>query len=72
MGYFSYHATAKHLIREGKLVGWYYADKYHGISPALVLQFDDAAHLVMPIRAHRWPEYLPILPPDRRLLDKKG
>ena len=63
MPYFNYHATAKHLICSGKLIRHYFTESYRGISPALVLVFDDPAHPVMPIRAHRFDEYLPLLPP---------
>ena len=61
MSYFSYHATAKHLIRAGKLTRWYITERHGAISPALVLVFDDAKHPVMPIREPRWEEYLPLL-----------
>ena len=57
MAYFNYHATAKRLIREGKLRGYVVVEKYKNISPALLLFFDDARHPVMPIREHRWEEY---------------
>ena len=67
MAYFSYHATAKHLIAAGKLSRWYFTEYYRGISPALVLHFDDVSHPVMPIRAHRFAEYLPLLPQDKHL-----
>ena len=61
MSYFNYHATAKKLINEGKLISFYFTDKYNSISPALVLIFDDIFHPVMPIRENRWDEYLSIL-----------
>lgn len=61
MTYFSYHATAKKLIAEKKLISYYFTEKYNGISPALVLVFDDLRHPRMPIRKHRWTEYLPLL-----------
>ena len=61
MAYFSYHATAKRLIREGKLVDYYIAEQYRRISPALVLVFRDEKHPVMPIREYRWEEYLPLI-----------
>ena len=57
MAYFNYHATAKRLIREGKLRGYVVVEKYKNISPALLLFFDDTRHPVMPIREHRWEEY---------------
>lgn len=62
MSYFSYHATAKKLIREGKLSHFYFTADHKGICPALVLVFRDQNHPVMPIRHHRWEEYLPLLP----------
>lgn len=62
MPYFNYHATAKKLIAEGKLMGYRFAEQYHGISPALLLFFDDIRHPIMPIRQHRWEEYLALLP----------
>lgn len=55
--YYNYHATAKKLIQEGKLINWYITEKYNNIRPALVLEFDDAKHPVMPIRQHKWDEY---------------
>ena len=61
MSYFNYHATAKRLISEGKLCGYYFTEKHNSISPALVLLFNDAKHPVMPIRQHRWEEYLQLI-----------
>ena len=61
MPYFNYHATAKRLIANGKLLDYYISENYRGVSPALVLVFDDAKHPFMPIREHRWEEYLPLL-----------
>lgn len=61
MKYFNYHATAKKLIAEGKLIGYYFTDKYKNISPALILLFDDIRHPVMPIREQHWHEYIPFI-----------
>lgn len=61
MAYFNYHATAKKLISEGKLIGYYFTDKHGKISPALVLVFANSRHHLMPIRKERWQEYLPLL-----------
>ena len=61
MPYFNYHATAKRLIRKGKLITWRVVGEYNGISPALLLFFDDPAHPIMPIREARFEEYLPLL-----------
>lgn len=69
MGYFNYHATAKKLLEEGKLICWYYTEKHNQISPALVLVLDDFAHPKMPIREYRWEEYLPLLPIEREIVD---
>ena len=63
MPYFNYHATAKRLIREGKLRSYYFTERYGAISPAMVLIFEDYKHPVMPIREARWAEYFPLLPP---------
>lgn len=68
MSYFNYHATAKRLIAEEKLIGYYFTKKYHSISPALVLLFDDFKHPVMPIREYRWEEYLPLLSEDKWII----
>lgn len=65
--YYNYHATAKRLIREKKLIGYFFTENHRGISPALVLIFDDYVHPEMPIRKHRWEEYLPLLPNELRI-----
>ncbi len=67
MPYFNYHAAAKRLIGEGRLIGYFYTEKHKNISPALVLLFDDAKHPVMPIRYSRWKEYIPLLPVEKEL-----
>lgn len=61
MGYYNYHATAKRLISEGKLIGYYYTKRYRCIAPALVLIFNDPIHHIMPIREYRWVEYIGLL-----------
>ena len=61
MGYFSYHAMVRRLIREGRLQGYRIVPVYRGISPALLLFFDDARRPVLPIREHKFDEYLPLL-----------
>ena len=61
MPYFNYHATAKRLIREGKLIHYYITERHGSIAPALVLCFDDEKHPVMPIREERWEEYWGVL-----------
>ncbi len=65
MSYFNYHATAKRLISEGKLIKYYFTDRYGKISPALILVFDDDLHSVMPIREYRFDEYMKLLPKEK-------
>jgi hypothetical protein len=57
--YYNYHATAKKLIADGHLVDYTFLDKYHKISPCLLLVFDN--HAPMPIREYRWGEYMPLI-----------
>ena len=63
--YFNYHATAKKLIQDGKLIRYCFVKKHNSISPALILIFDDVKHQVMPIRKERWDEYIKILPYEK-------
>jgi len=65
MSYYSYHGIAKKLIKENKLLAYYFTDNHNNISPALVLIFNDSRHHVIPIRQYRWVEYLPLL--DKKL-----
>ena len=67
MGYFNYHATAKRLIKDGKLKEYRFISEYNGIKNVLLLIFDDERHPVMPIRKERWREYSDLLNinPDR-------
>lgn len=67
MGYFNYHGIAKRLISQGKLTGYLFTDKHPSFSPALILFFDDESHPVMPIREHRFSEYLPLLPKNKEI-----
>ncbi len=67
MAYYNYHGTAQKLLQEGKLVAWYHTERHNQIAPALVLIFDDASHPVMPIRKHRWDEYLLTLPKEKQI-----
>lgn len=61
MSYFNYHSTAKSLIKQGKLQGYYFTENYNNIRPALVLLFNDQKHPAMPIRQHKWYEYFPLI-----------
>lgn len=57
--YYNYHAKAKRLIAEGHLTEYRFVDEYNGISPCLLLIFDNQRP--MPIRQYRWDEYLAII-----------
>ena len=59
MAYFNYHAKAKRLIQDGFLINYEFIENYNGIKPALVLYFKN--NKPMPIRKHKWEEYLNIL-----------
>lgn len=59
MSYFNYHAKAKNLISKGELVKYEFVDNWNDIKPALVLYFQHDKP--MPIREHRWSEYLPLI-----------
>lgn len=59
MSYFNYHARAKNLIKNGELLYYTIVENYNNISPALVLYFKN--HKPMPIREHRFDEYLELL-----------
>ena len=72
MPYFNYHATAKRLIREGRLVRYYFSERHGSVSPALVPVFDDARHPVMPIRRERWEEYAPLLAKEAGAEERKN
>lgn len=59
MTYFNYHAKAKKLIAEGHCTHAEVVDSHNGISPALLLHFDN--HLSMPIRQEKWEAYFDLL-----------
>ena len=59
MAYFNYHAKAKKLIAKGLLIHYEIVNNWNGISPAFVLYFDN--NRPMPVREHRFEEYLKIL-----------
>lgn len=56
--YYNYHAKAKQLIKDGHLIHVEIVDDWNGISPAMVLYFDN--NKPMPIRQYRWDEYMEI------------
>lgn len=57
--YYNYHAKIKKLISAGELKGAKIFDEWNKISPALVLFF--ASHPPMPVRIHKWQEYILML-----------
>lgn len=59
MAYFNYHAKAQGLIKSGHCAKAEIVERYKDISPALILYFDN--HIQMPIRLHRFDEYLELL-----------
>ncbi len=61
MPYFNYHAQAKKLIKDNKLIKYYLTEKHNDISPALVLVFNDKNHPIMPIRREHWQEYFDLI-----------
>ena len=61
MGYFNYHACAKKLLREGKLIGFKANKDISGNVTGLILFFNDLKHPVMSIKKGRVCEYLPYL-----------
>lgn len=56
--YFNYHAKIKKLISQGEFVRFEIVDNYSGIKPAMILYFKN--HPPMPVREHRFDEYLKI------------
>jgi hypothetical protein len=57
--YYNYHAQAKRLISDGHLTSYELIERHNGISPCLLLYFDN--HKPMPIREHRWNEYFELM-----------
>lgn len=57
--YFNYHAKVKRLIEEGHALDFEFLPEYHKISPCLLIFFDNQKP--MPIREHRFQEYIFLL-----------
>lgn len=57
--YFNYHAKAKNLIKNRKLIAFKITSNHNGISPALMLYF--SCNQPMPIREDRWQEYFSLI-----------
>ncbi|MBQ4049779.1 MAG: thermostable hemolysin delta-VPH [Clostridia bacterium] len=70
--YYNYHATATKLIKQNKLICYYFTDEHNGIRPALVLIFDDEKHPVMPVRKEKFLQYLALLPSDKKVVCPKS
>ncbi len=64
MGYFNYHAVAKNMIYDEKLIG-YEILEIDGKS-VLFLYFDDIKHPIMKIKSDKIPEYLPLIEKKRK------
>lgn len=54
--YFNYHAKLKNLIQTGHAVGFERFVEYHGISPCILIYFDNGDK--WPVREYRFDEYL--------------
>ena len=59
MSYYNYHAMAKRLLKNNNCIAATIFKKYHHISPALVLYFEN--HKPIPIREYMWNDYIEIL-----------
>ena len=59
MSYYNYHAMAKKLLNNNNCIGATIFYKYHHISPALVLYFEN--NKPIPIRQYMWKDYLETL-----------
>ena len=64
MSYFNYHAVAKNMIKNKKLLS-YEIFEVDGKS-VLLLYFDDIKHQTMKIKSERIPEYLPLIEENRK------
>ena len=64
MSYFNYHAVAKNMIKNQKLLS-YEIFEVDGKS-VLLLYFDDIKHQTMKIKSERIPEYLPLIEKNRK------
>ena len=68
MRYFNYHAKVKKLISHGELISFEIVEKYHNISPCMILYFKN--HPPMPIREHHFQEYLNFINGNHKNIDK--
>ena len=64
MSYFNYHAVAKNMIKNQKLLS-YEILEIDGKS-VLLLYFDDINHPIMKIKSDKIPEYLTLIEKNRK------
>lgn len=57
---YPYHNIIKKRIKEGELISWTFAEKYHGINECFLLIFATKPYVRI-IRNYRFIEYLPLL-----------
>lgn len=66
--YFNYHSKVKQVINDDVITKIEIVDNWNGISPAMVIHFKN--HSPMPIREHKWDEYIALLTQDNYELTK--
>lgn len=66
--YFNYHSKVKQVINDDVITKIEIVDNWNGISPAMVIYFKN--HNPMPIREHKWDEYIALLTQDNYELPK--
>lgn len=57
--YYNYHGIIKTRIKNDELKSYSIVDDYHGIRPALLLEFKDGS--IKPIREYRFHEYFELI-----------
>lgn len=57
--YFNYHKKVKQIIKDDIITKIEIVDDHNGIRPAMMLHFRN--HKPMPIREHKWDEYIKII-----------
>lgn len=57
--YFNYHSKVKQVIEDDVITKIEIVDNWNRISPAMVIYFKN--HNPMPIREHKWDEYIEYL-----------
>ena len=57
--YFNYHSKVKEIIKKDVVTKIEIVDNHNGIRPAMLLYFRN--HKPMPIREHKWDEYIKLL-----------